>query len=489
MVIIHYRPSPPTVGVFNDKDIYCEMKELIRHILREHIIEQKEKWDVDRLRKITSNYDNLTEFLKNEKNAATALRRSGLYDEFTLHMKRQSESFTDDEIEKEARKYENQADFAKGSPKHYQAFKRRKLQSKFRSFLPTKNTKWTDEMLRNEAKKYTSMVDFLNKSQSAYKTAYDRGILDDITKHIPKTKIWTYDEAKEEALKYDNFPDFVKNSPAFHQSKKNGWTEDFKKFLKLGKFEWKKYTKDMVMADVAKSVNKNDFRDKFPISYKAARENGWYDEVTAPLVVAIDDRTRLVYVFEFSDKSVYIGLTVNEKRRKFGHLDLEDVTSPVAMHIIKTGLEPVYKIINKDLTPSESQDMEACTLEKYRLEGWNILNRYKTGSLGSCRRFWTKEMVEKIAAKYTSRGEFKKNDINAYQAAQKYGWLKDVTKNMTYTDTTVWNYEKTKQLASTVNSRSQLKYASQSAYTSALKNGWLDEFFPVKLKNQFDKRN
>ena len=97
-------------------------------------------------------------------------------------------------------------------------------------------------------------------------------------------------------------------------------------------------------------------------------------------------------------------------------------------------------------------------------------------------------MVEKIASKYTSRGEFKKNDKNAYQAAQKYGWLKDITQNMSKVDTTVWNYDKTKQLASTVKSRAQLKYVSQSAYSSALKNGWLDEFFPDKYNTYKGKR-
>jgi hypothetical protein len=74
------------VGVFFDKDIYCEMKELIRHILYEHLYEQMEK-------------------------------------------KVRTESYTEDEIEQEARKYINQAEFAKGSPSHYQAFKKKKLQS------------------------------------------------------------------------------------------------------------------------------------------------------------------------------------------------------------------------------------------------------------------------------------------------------------------------------------------------------------------------
>ena len=92
---------------------------------------------------------------------------------------------------------------------------------------------------------------------------------------------------------------------------------------------WKNYTKEMVIADVAKSVNKVDFRNKFPISYKAARENGWYDEVTTPLVKVVDDRTRIIYAYEFPDNTVYVGLTVTEKRRKSNHLNINDVVKSI----------------------------------------------------------------------------------------------------------------------------------------------------------------
>lgn len=251
---------------------------------------------------------------------------------------------------------------------------------------------------------------------------------------------------------------------------------------------WKNYTKEMVISDVAKSINKVDFRSKFPQSYKAARENGWYDEVTEPLISVVDDRTRLIYVYEFPDNSVYVGLTVNEKRRKSGHLNIDDVESPVAQHMIDTGLEPTYKVVVKDLTPKEAQDSEGCTEERYKLNGWKVLNKYKTGSLGACRRFWTKEMAQSSASNFNTKIDFKKGDTKAYQAAQKYGWLNDITKHMTPVDKTVWTYDKTKEFAKQFNSRAKMKYASISAYDRARTQGWLDEFFPIKLKNQFDKR-
>ncbi len=347
--------------------------------------------------------------------------------------------------------------------------------------------KYTDEDLANLAKEYTTLKDFRENNGGAYKTAYTRGILDLITTHMPKLKIWTYEEAKKEIEKYDSFAEFQKNSPAFNQSYKNGWTEDFKKILKLRKGEWKKYTKDMVIADVAKSHNKVEFREKFPISYKAARENGWYEELTKSLEKVEDDRKRLIYAYEFPDNSVYVGLTVNEKRRKFGHLNTLDVESPVAQYILDTGLQPTYKVIIKDLTPKEAQESEGCTEEKYKSEGWKVLNRYKTGSLGACRRFWSEQSIYDAAKPFKTSSDFKKGNYAAYQAAQKYGYLKDITSKMVPFNRTLWTYENIKNLAHGLKTRSELKKANHTAYITALKNGWLEEFFPIKLKNQFDK--
>ncbi len=45
-------------------------------------------------------------------------------------------------------------------------------------------TKWTYEMLRDEALKYSTRIVFQKSSSSAYRTAYNRGILDDICTHM-----------------------------------------------------------------------------------------------------------------------------------------------------------------------------------------------------------------------------------------------------------------------------------------------------------------
>jgi hypothetical protein len=451
------------------------MKELIRHILREHLREQRESWTKEKLRDLTLKYNSLTDFLKNEKKAAYALRDKGLYDEFTSHMDK-VKTYSEEEIEQEARKYPNQAAFAKGSPNHYNVYKRRKLQDKFRNFLPLKITKWTDEMLRDEASKYQTLKDFIDNSPSAYNISHKRGIFDDITKHMPKIKIWTYDEALKEAQKYNTFAEFSKHSAAFFQSKQNGWLDDFKKFLSHT-ISW---TKEMCQKEADKYTTKRDFKKNSPKAYSAAHTHGWLPDITKHMIVLGDKFKRMVYVFEFPDNHAYVGLTQDKQRRNYSHFDTVKITSPIAKHIVETGLQPEYKELSVYIDAKQAQELEDCTIQKYRQDGWIMLNKQKGGNLGACRTTFTKEMVQQIANKYTKRLDFKTQDAAAYRAAQKYGWLKDVVAHIPKHDSTKWTYDKVKELSSTVNSRAELKYKNQSAYQQARINGWLDELFPKK---------
>jgi hypothetical protein len=189
---------------------------------------------------------------------------------------------------------------------------------------------------------------------------------------------------------------------------------------------------------------------------------------------------RLVYVYEFPDNHVYVGLTYNKKKRELGHFDLENPRSQVARHILSTSLTPEYKEVSTYINAEDAANLENCTIEKYRSDGWNILNKQKGGNLGACRRTdWTMEKIRELAKPYKGREDFKKHHKNVYQIAQKYGWLDDVFKGVPIVDNTKWTYEKTKEFAKQFKTKSQLKYASQSAYHQARRQGWLDEFFPT----------
>ena len=333
--------------------------------------------------------------------------------------------------------------------------------------------KWTDELLRQEAMKYNTKKDFYTNSQSAYKTAKSRGIFDEIIQHMDKVKIWSYDEAYEESKKYKSRQDFRNNSPAYNQSNRNGWIDDF--FDRT----LTKWTKEMVHQEALKYETKVEFKNGSPRAYNAAHGHGWIDDITKHMVPVGNLYERMVYVYEFPDNYVYVGLTSDKKRRHKDHTDINKVSSPVAKHIIETGLDPIYKEESVYITAQDAQNLEQCTIDRYRSEAWTILNTNKAGGLGKCKRTeLTMEIIRDLASGFPTRVSFKKAHKNAYQTAQKYGWLQDVFQDIPVRKGLVWDYEKTKEEATKYNTRSEFRFGNQSAYNSAIKNKWMDEFYP-----------
>jgi hypothetical protein len=80
------------VGVFFNKDIYCEMKELIRHILREHTKEIGEQripqWNLENLKKEALKYNTEKDFIKFSNSAYQTARRLGVLDQILSHVQR-----------------------------------------------------------------------------------------------------------------------------------------------------------------------------------------------------------------------------------------------------------------------------------------------------------------------------------------------------------------------------------------------------------------
>jgi len=84
------------------------------------------------------------------------------------------------------------------------------------------------------------------------------------------------------------------------------------------------------------------------------------------------------------------------------------------------------KILTDFLDINIASEMEGIILNKYIAEGWNILNRCKTGGLGENNGVnlkWTKEKCLESAKKYQTKNDWRiGNDKSAYDRALKiYG--------------------------------------------------------------------
>jgi predicted GIY-YIG superfamily endonuclease len=286
---------------------------------------------------------------------------------------------------------------------------------------------------------------------------------------------WTKEEVYKEASKYETLTDFQKQAiGAYVSATKNGWMDDLKKNFKILKKNWTK-------EEIQEIANNYLARGKFCLENSAAcsvaRRKGWYEDVVKHMEPVGNKYNRAIYVFEFPDHSAYVGLTGNLKRREKSHMEEED-NSAVLLHMNRIGQKPLMKILSDGYIDfKDAQNMESCMLDKYRSEGWKILNRAKTGSLGSCTRVWTLEMLKKLVKKYKSRTEFVTKEPNAYAAAARNGWLDDVFTDMKrlINPNNTWTYEVVAKEAAKYNKKTDFAKGSPLAYNAARRNGWFEE--------------
>jgi hypothetical protein len=148
-------------------------------------------------------------------------------------------------------------------------------------------------------------------------------------------------------------------------------------------------------------------------AYTAARKRKILDDVCSHMIPLGDYYRRLVYVYEFEDNHVYVGLTCDKDKRHSEHI--RDGRGPVYKHIKSTGLEPTYKMISDGyIFYKDAQLLEKETCEYYMENDWVLLNSAPAGNLGGNYYKWTEELLKEEALKYKTRAEMQRKSSSAY---------------------------------------------------------------------------
>ena len=244
------------------------------------------------------------------------------------------------------------------------------------------------------------------------------------------------------------------------------------------------WTKEKCLEESKKYYKKSDFKYKSPGAFNASLKNNWVDELCSHMVYFGNRYKRLIYVYEFSDKSIYVGLTYNIKERDEKHK--RDVKSSVYKHIKKIEEIPSLTFSNYFFV-DEAKVKEKEKIEYYKKKGYNILNIAKAGGIGGCLK-WTFEKCKEESLKYKTKKEFYKNNNSAYNSAIKNNWL-DILCNHMKTKKVhkfgYWTKEKCREESEKFKTRTELYKKSTGAYNAMLKNGWLDELcFDLKTKKK-----
>ena len=284
----------------------------------------------------------------------------------------------------------------------YNAARHNKWLKDYDWFIRKQHTPYTYDEVYEIAKLYNCSSDFQKGNGSAYAKARANGWIKDYTwfnikQHAP----YTYKDCYEIAQNYESRVALARGNVGVYQAALNhGWLDDYTWFESKQK-PTNYWTKSRVTDEAKKYKSRGEFHDNNGTAYSKARANGWLDEFTWLKDDRIDfstDKVDCVYSYEFESlKSVYIGRTLMRRAhiRDKEHIFVEN--DSVYLFAKNNNLAvPKIKILENNLTIAEGVEKEGYYIEIYKSNGWKIINRAKSGSIGKIgSNKWVKETCYK----------------------------------------------------------------------------------------------
>ena len=433
----------------------------------------------------------------------------------------------------EARKYKTRYDFELGNSGAYNNALRNNWLDDYVWF--EKQFRWTFDDCYKEALKYSSVKSFRKESHAAYTASIKYKWIekfDWLERTRQNNGYWNKERCYKEAKKYKSRGGFAKgNQSAYNVANKNGWLDDYTWFSESASA--KKWDYESCLEESKKYKTRTDFYKGNKSAYSVATRNKWLDDYTWLENPINSEKQDCIYAYEFKElNSVYIGRTLEyrKKKRDLEHLhDRKDSVCKFAYENNVNVPEPIY--LEEGITVKIGAKREQFWIDKYKNDGWELLNKKKGGSVGGLgkgkwnyqsvyneakkynsvsdfakgspgaynvarknkwrddytwlpnAKRWTYEEVYEIAKQYKYKVDFYRNNCGAYDKALKEGWLKDFDWFLDGIKRTgekhrKWNYNTCKEESKKYKSRGEFGTKSQRAYLVSLQNGWLDEFFP-----------
>lgn len=291
---------------------------------------------------------------------------------------------------------------------------------------------------------------------------------------------WNHDTCKEEAMKYKRRVDFQKAcSGAYNIARKNHWIKEYVWFEAPKTV--KKWDYNTCKEAAKKYKSKVDFQKGSNQAYHVARKNGWleeYDWLVRPIV--------------HNKKWVYE--TCKEEAKKYkSRTEFGKKCGGAYYAAIRNGWLKEYYWFEQYSKPAGFWNYDTCKKEakKYttrmdfckgcvrayevaRDNGW--IDEYDWFEPSKTGEKWTYDICKEEAKKYSSRNEFQRNMVGAYNAARKNGWLDDYDWFEESKTGKKWTYDTCMQEAKKYQSRGEFQKGSNGAYSVALQNKWLDDY-------------
>jgi predicted GIY-YIG superfamily endonuclease len=244
------------------------------------------------------------------------------------------------------------------------------------------------------------------------------------------------------------------------------------------------WSKELCQQEALKYETKRDFRIINRNAYEFAYRYGFLNEICIHMIPVGSKLKRCLYVYEFPDHSVYVGITSDFKRRKSDREKRQFDT--VTKYINKTGLQPVHKQLTDYVEVTEAQRLEGECVNEYKDNNWQVLNVAKTGGIGGDILYWTYDKCMAEALKYSRRKDFNLHSKGAYDSCRRNNWLPDAHKHMQPYLSKPYNYwtkDNCIKEALKYTTRKEFKDNSSGAYGRGCKQKWLDELCQHMIKH------
>lgn len=328
--------------------------------------------------------------------------------------------------------------------------------------------KWTLDALRASAAKYKTRSEWNNAEPNAYCSAKKRKLLDDVCPHMPKPKRWTTEKLKASASKCRTREEWGKADPAAYRTARTWKVMDE---VAPHIPQRRRWTLKALKASAANYNTRSEWQRGDSAAYATAHKRGVLDQCCAHMERIGNRNSRAIYALEFSDKSVYVGLTHDVAKRKRQHL--HKPTSKVMADKFASGIPFEFKALTDYLPVDEAASLEGDVLASYLAKGWTSLNSSATGSLGTNEVKWTLDKLKASAKKYETRGEWQKEDHKAYDAAFRHGLFDQCCAHMQPVRES-WTPEILKASALKYGTRKEWRAAEPKAYRIAKYHRLLD---------------
>jgi len=386
-----------------------------------------------------------------------------------------NKKWTENNIIEEIKKFSTVDEFrSSGSGAYIAAINQGIYKKVTKDLIRKSKLKWTLDTLLEEANKYETLEDFRHNSNAAYSTASAQGILSEITKNLIRRYNFPYSKSDCEklALPYTNRQKFAKeNSGAYSAMVDNKWVNELTKHFIKPKANNYKWTIPKSIEEAKKYKTKGSF-GKCSGAYECLRKNNLLDTLTH-WEETHTNLSRIIYSYEFEDNSVYVGLTYDIKKRQINRDSCE--RDAVTKYIKKTGLTPKRNILTEYVPNMEAQELEHYYIEKYKNEGWDVLNTAKGGGLGGDTLIWNKKKCLEAAKNCNNRTDFYNTYCGAYNSAVNKGWIEECLSIIPNKSNEIyWDYNMCKEEALKYNIIKDFYQNNNSVYKKIRKNKWFE---------------